>query len=301
MTPRWLAQPERGSGALIRFIAWLALTAGRSVGRVLLYPICAYFLVCSRAARAASRQYLARVLERPARLGDIFRHYHTFAATILDRVFFLTGRHGAYEITITGAEPLHRELERGQGCILLGAHLGSFEVLRMLAVLDRGLPLKVLMYAGNAHRINAVLDRLSPEVAASVIPLGTPGAMLQVREWLAAGGIVGMLGDRIVEGDKLVCSRFLGHPCRLPAGPLLLAGILKVPVVLFFGLYRGGRRYEIHFELLAQHVPIDRRTPIAEIEAWAGRYLAQVERHCRSAPYNWFNFYDFWEHEGHAG
>jgi hypothetical protein len=31
------------------------------------------------------------------------------------------------------------------------------------------------------------------------------------------------------------------------------------------------------------------------------RYAARLEHHARQAPYNWFNFYDFWERsDAHA-
>lgn len=301
MTARWLDQPERGSGLLLRVIVWLALAAGRPLARALLYPICAYFIAVSPRARAASRRYLRLALARPVRPADLFRHFHCFAATILDRVFFLTGRFDRYRIEIAGAEALWQQLDRGRGCILLGAHLGSFEVVRALGILRAGLPVKILMHVGNARRINAVLDRLNPEVASTIIPLGGPEALLRVKECLEAGGIVGILGDRIVKGDKLVRTTLLGRPALLPAGPLLLAGILKVPVVLFFGLYRGDRRYEIRFEAFADQVPLGRRAGPAEWEHWVGRYAARLEHHCRSAPFNWFNFYDFWEPADDAG
>jgi len=27
-------------------------------------------------------------------------------------------------------------------------------------------------------------------------------------------------------------------------------------------------------------------------------YVASLERHSRSSPYNWFNFFDFWRRKG---
>jgi predicted LPLAT superfamily acyltransferase len=30
------------------------------------------------------------------------------------------------------------------------------------------------------------------------------------------------------------------------------------------------------------------------IEATMRRYVTLLEQYCRSAPYNWFNFYEFW-------
>jgi predicted LPLAT superfamily acyltransferase len=64
--------------------------------------------------------------------------------------------------------------------------------------------------------------------------------------------------------------------------------------VLFFGLYLGGRRYAIHFEPFAEELRIGRRDRGAQLQPWIGRYAARLEHYCRLAPYNWFNFYDFW-------
>ena len=66
-------------------------------------------------------------------------------------------------------------------------------------------------------------------------------------------------------------------------------------VILFFGLYQGGSRYDLHFELLTESVSADRATRDAELRHWVGRYAARLEHHARCSPFNWFNFYDFWQ------
>ena len=157
------------------------------------------------------------------------------------------------------------------------------------------------MHVDNARRINGVFNRLNPALASTVIPLGSPSALLAMREQLSSGGIVGILGDRIVRGDKCVTTDFLGQPAEFPVGPLLLAGILQVPVVLCFGLFHGGKHYEIRFEHFAEKVPITRRSSSAEFATWIRRYAEQIEVQCRTVPYNWFNFFDFWQEAKHAG
>ena len=136
---------------------------------------------------------------------------------------------------------------------------------------------------------------LCPELQARVIPLGRPDTMLRVHECLERGEIVGILGDRTLKSDRTARCDFLGAPATFPQGPLLLAAIVKAPVVLFFGLYHGGRRYAIHFEAFAderQHRPQGSRARSSS--RWIERYAARLEHYCRLAPYNWFNFYDFW-------
>lgn len=294
MSAVWLEQRERGTLAVMKGGVRLLLSVGHTFGRMLLYPTCAYFLAFSRQSRAASRDYLGRVLGRPARLFEVARHYLTFAKTLHDRVYFLAGRTAEFEIEQHGLDAVERTLAKGKGCLLLGAHLGSFEVLRVMGSLERKLPVNVLLYPDNASNADAVASDLCPELKQRVIPLGRPDTLLRVHECLERGEIVGILGDRALKSDKTVRCDFFGAPATFPQGPLLLASILKAPVLLFFGLYHGGRRYSIHFEHFADELSIDRQDRSAQIQPWVARYAARLEHYCRRAPYNWFNFYDFW-------
>jgi predicted LPLAT superfamily acyltransferase len=288
--PEWVDRPERGSTLAFRFAVWVMLTLGRPVGRLLLYPVCAYFVLFSRRARRASADYLRRVLGSP---GSVFRHYHSFAATILDRVYFLAGRYGEFEVTMHASADTQALLRSRGGCILLGSHLGSFEALRAGSVVD-GVPVNMLMYVDNAGKMNGVMREFAPQIESRIIPLGNPDSLLRVHDCLARGEIVGILGDRAWRNERTWWCDFLGAPARFPLGPLLLAGVLQAPVVLCFALYRGGRRYEIHLERFADAITLDRRDREASVRPWLERYARRLEHYCRAAPYNWFNFYDYW-------
>ena len=126
----WSLRTERGSASLVRLMVWLTLGLGWPVGQALLYPITAYFFLFSRGARRASHRFLARVLERPATVRERFRHLFTFSCVLLDRLFLLSNRLQGFRIDVTGLEHVTVALAQGRGCVLLGSHLGSFEVLR---------------------------------------------------------------------------------------------------------------------------------------------------------------------------
>jgi predicted LPLAT superfamily acyltransferase len=111
---------------------------------------------------------------------------------------------------------------------------------------------------------------------------------------MGRGELVGILGDRVAENDKMTHCQFLGHEATFPSGPVLLASVLKVPVVLFFGLYLGNNRYALHFELFAEEIDIRREHRDADVRLWTQRYADRLEYYARLEPYNWFNFYDFW-------
>jgi hypothetical protein len=160
--PRWRRQRERGSPALMAFIAGVALRIGRRAASLMLPPICAYFMVFSRHARRASRDYMTRALGRPATWRDMYGQFHCFATTILDRVLWLAGRTDEYDVAMRGVEALDDALAYGRGCLLVGAHYGSFELLRVLATTRPGLSVRALMHPHNDRKLAGVLDRGRP-------------------------------------------------------------------------------------------------------------------------------------------
>ncbi len=292
---RWTTLPERGTPTSLRVIAWIAVHIGRGAARLLLYPVTLYFLITARAARRISYEYLKRVRGKSARWWHVFRHFHCFAATILDRVYLLRGEFERFRVSVHGKELLQRQIETGKGSILLGSHLGSFEVLRALGVMQRGFPLKVLMDTAHNQNITRFFDALNPRIAGTVIAPDRPDTLIRVKESLDNGYFVGMLGDRVFGGDKTTQCQFLGAPATFPAGPILLAAMMRCPVILFFGLYRGGNRYEIYFEHFADVIVLERDRRAEETQLWMQRYAERLEHYARLAPYNWFNFYPFWD------
>jgi predicted LPLAT superfamily acyltransferase len=297
----WLQQKERGSLLLIRLIGWITLRLGRPLGRLLLYPISFYFVLLVPHARRTSRYYLRRALGHEPSFSEVFRHVHTFAATILDRVYFITNRLDHFKITLHGYPELLQQYHRGKGCLMLGSHLGSFELLRSLAGREKGLVFHALMYEANAEKISSVLNALNPDLKDTVIPVGRSDTLFQVQDAMQRGEVVGILGDRVALDDKIVQCNFFGECCDFPAGPILVGGLLQVPVVMFFGVYLGGHRYEIHFEVLSEGFTLERHRRMEQVQAMTQHYVERLEHYCRRYPYNWFNFYDFWKDEKRTG
>jgi predicted LPLAT superfamily acyltransferase len=290
VTAQWRRTPERSHRLALRLMRWVALGLGRRVARLLLHPISAYYLVFAPRARRASAAYLARALGRRASAAERYRHVHHFAATVLDRVYLLNERFELFDFSMHGEAALHEARAHGEGVLLIGAHLGSFEALRTPGRRAAGLRIAMVMYEENARMLNETLATLSPSARQDVIPLGRLDAMLRVRDFVAQGGIAGMLGDRSLADEDAREVPFLGAPARFPIGPMRMAAMLRRRVLFMAGLYLGGNRYALHFEPLADFGADSPPAPEAALAA----YVACLERYCRRAPFNWFNFYDFW-------
>lgn len=305
----WARAPERSNMLALRFICMMALVFGRHVTRLLLPPISLYFLLFAPTPRRHIKRYLFRAIGPRAGWIDGYRLLHAFASTVLDRVYFLRGRMDLFDVKVKGNLPLETEALQGRGAFLLGAHVGSFEALgacKHHSEHKQELRLAMLMYPDNAQRITAILNAISlPEARPHVIALGRPHSMLALRDWLDHGGLGGMLADRTLPGSEdqpaqqrgnNIVLPFLGQPASFNDGPFRLAALLRRKVFFMAGLYGGGARYDVQFDLLADFSerasdPAERERRIrAAVEA----YVAHLEALCRAYPYNWFNFHDFW-------
>lgn len=294
----WKQHPERSNMFWLRVMTWMSLRLGRGPSRFILYGIAAYFLAFAPTARRMSRLYLRRVfqLRSPADVGwtHLFRHFLSFASVIHDRIYLINDRYELFDIRVHNQELIDKLVADGSGVFLIGAHLGSFEVLRAIGRKQPGLRVAMAMYEDNARKINAALSAINPNAQQGIIALGHVDSMIHIHEQLAQGTVVGMLGDRSLSNDDTRSVDFLGDPAALPLGPFRMAAIMKRPVLFMTGLYRGGNRYDIHFESLADFSAVASRGRATAVQDAMTRYAALLEQYCYRAPYNWFNFFDFW-------
>jgi predicted LPLAT superfamily acyltransferase len=291
---RWQEAAEKGSVLGIRIVVVLATALGRAAVSPLLHLVAAWYVAFHPAVRRASRAYLVRLRGR-ASLADVYRHVLCFARVTADRIFLSREVLAPFALATHGEEHLRALRDARRGALIVLAHVGSFEVLRA-AGSARDVPVSFLGYFRNARMINAALRELNPAVDARLIEIrpDDPTFIFDVERLVADGELVGTMGDRVGEDGKAVRATFLGAKASFPTGPYLLAAALGCPMYLAFGIYEEPNRYTLYCEPFAERVVLPRAGRQEALAAYAARYAARVEHYCRLAPYNWFNFFDFW-------
>ncbi len=298
MEPRaradWIKHRERGSNTLLRIMAFISLRLGRTLSRIPLYGIAVYFFLFAPNARGHSLRYLRLALGRAPRARDRFRQVLSFATSIHDRVYLINEQFELFNITLDGEPWVLAQADSGRGAMLMGAHMGSFEMIHSLGRYRRGLEVAMAMYEENARKINATLAAINPRMVPDIVSLGRIDAMLNIAERLERGAFVGVLGDRTLGTEPAQAVTLLGERAYLPTGPMRAAAILRCPVYFMAGLYRGGNNYHVVFAPVADFSATSAPDRAAAVSAAIERYAAVLDQYCRSDPYNWFNFYDFW-------
>jgi predicted LPLAT superfamily acyltransferase len=293
-TAEWVMHRERGSLRLLKIMAFLSLRCGRRASRVILYGIALYFFLFGPSARRHSLHYLRLALGRTPTPRERFLQILSFATTIHDRVYLINGQFDKFEISVEGEDRVLQPAPQGRGALLLGAHMGSFEVMHSLSRRQQGLRVAMAMYEENARKIGGILAAINPNWIPDIVALGHIDAMLNIAERLDQGAYVGVLADRTLGEEPALTVQFLGQQAHVPTGPMRAAAILRCPVFFMVGLYRGGNRYHVVFERIADFSTTSVGSRELAVRAAIERYVTVLENYCRSDPYNWFNFFDFW-------
>src|SRR5260370_32277432 len=180
----------------------------------------------------------------------------------------------------------------------MGDNMGSFEVMHSLGRRRRGLKVAMAMYEENHRKINRTLAAINPQLKSDIVSLGRIDAMLNIADRLDRGAFVGGLGDRTLGHEPVQAVTWLGERASLPTGPMRAAAILRCPVFFMAGLYRGKNNYHVVFEPVADFSSTPAGVRNVAVRSAVERYAAVLDHYCRSDPYNWFNFYDFWRPQG---
>jgi len=280
---------------------------GRTVFRVLLWPVVLTYWLARPSLRAHSLGYLRRV--RPgAGWRDGLAHVRLFAETMLDKLLAMAGRYPMERVIERGAEALHRQATSGQGAVLVTAHMGCLELCQALAEQRPEFKVNVLVHTRHAEAFNRILRRLRPQARVDLIEVTDldMALTLQLAAKVAAGEFLAIAGDRVpVRGSKTVRVPFLGDDADFPVGPYLIAGLLGCPLFLMLSLHEGDG-YALEFEQLAEAVQLPRRAREAAMAAHARRFADALAERLQRSPLDWFNFYAFWDqvpldaHDPHA-
>ena len=275
---------------------------GRLPFRLCLYPVVFFWWLGSGVARRASLDYLRRlqaaerVFPRRPGMRESLRHFLLFAETLLDKMLAIGGRYPYERIAMSGHEPMLAASQAGQGGIIATAHMGCLELMQVAARWREGFRVTILVHTAHARRFNDILARLNPDAAVQLLQVSefSPAMAMLLADRVAAGEFVAIAADRVpVTGDRVCHAEFLGAQAGFPAGPWLIASLLRCPVWGMSCLHDGDG-YRARIDLLREQVRLPRGERQQALDDCAATFADWLTACLRQSPYDWFNFYDFW-------
>ncbi|MCD6076569.1 MAG: lipid biosynthesis acyltransferase [Ramlibacter sp.] len=299
----WARIGESTCAAGIWFLYGVHAVVGRRVLRAVLWPVVLFYAATQPRARRASLDYLRRMQQAHGAIGaepdarHWLRHLMSFAETLLDKLLATSGRYAFANVRLEGQEEVEALLAQGRGALLVTAHVGCLELCQALATRMPGLRLTVLVHTRHAQRFNAILRRLNPGQRVELLQVTDVNAAtaVELERRVRDGEFVAIAGDRVpVDGGRTVTVPFLGAPAAFPVGAYVLASLLACPL-LMLGCVREGAGHVVRFDMLAEQVQLPRAGREQALQHWGLLFAQRLEALLVRAPYDWFNFFQFWD------
>jgi len=299
----WSSLAERGAYWGLNFLALLYRVTRRYGCMVAVFPIALYFHLTGAEQRRASREFLRRAYRAKGIDYDpgwfaTFKHSFGFARKTVDTFAAWLGGIAPGSVVAIDKCELDRATASGQGILLIVSHLGNIEISRALLDDAQRSRIKILVHTVHAQNFARILRQFRPDAMADTIQVTemNPGTMIALKAAIEHGDWVAIAGDRTpVRGDERISiAPFLGQDAPFPQGPYVLAHLLECPVYLMFCMQQKGG-YGLYFEMFAERITLPRRDKQAAISEWAARYAKRLESFCLMDPFQWYNFFDFWQ------
>ena len=310
----WFELKEVG-GSLwhFRFMLWITCHLPRRVVELCTAVICFFFWLGAAPVRSRSKAYLKRLYAVQGRNVPPFatyRHVLSFALSMIEKLLGWRGVIPLQDIETQGddLDMLVEQLDRGEGAFLICSHLGNMEMLRSLTGYGkihthRQFTVHPVVDFSGTSKFNALLYELNPDLMKVVVDANKIGvdSAVWMKEQIGQGNLVVIAGDRTSANstDRNVSIDFLGERASFPEGAFTLASILNAPIYFAFAIRKRDfdirSPYEMHIVRAKTSFDCPRKERPKRIEALVLEYVEILTKHCKRHPYQWYNFYNFWQ------
>lgn len=304
----WSKVKESGTLRGMQLLYWTYKLFGRWIFSLAMYPVAIYFALCKSEYRRASLQYLhfhyhahpCSWSSKP-NLISVILHFKAFAEVILDKLLGWLIEIKECDFVLNDRNEVERLLNDERGQLIIGSHFGNLEFCRGFMHRYKSKVINVLLYDKHAGNFVKIMQQLSSDSRMNIYQVDEfdINIMLTLKEKIDAGEWVFIAGDRVpLSGlERTVAVDFLGRKAALPIGPYMLAKALGCPVKLMFAYKKASNNNKIIFDVstLSERVTLSRKNKMDDIQKLAQIFVNELEKQSIAAPYQWFNFYNFWQ------
>jgi predicted LPLAT superfamily acyltransferase len=226
----------------------------------------------------------------------VYSNFYVFGQVLLDKIALLSGMKTNFTFDFDGEEHLHKMVADGNGGMLIGAHLGNWEIAGHL--LKRiNTKINIVMYDEEHQRIKQYLSHIYQETVVNIIPIKADlSHIFLINNAIKNNEFICLHGDRFLEGNQTIKLDFMGQEALFPSGSFLIAVKYSIPVSFVFAVKETNTHY--HFMATPPKTYSASGSIKARQEAIKDiitAYKNNLEEKLKKYPEHWFNFYDFWE------
>ena len=293
----WQGKTRGGVAGYLTFI-YILKYFGLGTAYLILRFVVLYFVLFAPLARQSLWFYFRKIHGWGfwRSFVALFKNFYIFGQMLLDKVALLSGAFTKFTFDFDGEDFLQKMASEGQGGLLIGAHLGNWEIAGQL--LDRiDTRINIVMLDAEHKAIKRLLDSVINKHEVNIIAVKPDSFehLFLIKEALFNNEFVVIHGDRHIPGNKTVKLKFMGKEAAFPLGPFQLA--TKYNKAVSFVTAVKESRHHYHFmatepKIYPNAIGAKRKQQLNSIIA---DYIQWLEDKVKKYPYQWFNYFYFWE------
>lgn len=293
MAREWEGRTRGGKFGYLFFI-YLIRYLGVNAAYIFLVLVVVHFIPFAPKATASLWFYSRKILKQNVfkSIGFLFKSYYCFGQTLIDKVAIGSKLAKKFQFKFENYKKFLEILNSDKGVIIVGAHVGSWEVGTPFFE-EYGKKINIVLYDAEHRHIKEMLEKNKAFTDYKIIAVNNDSLdhVFSIKAALDGKEYVCFQGDRYVKDDKLLSCSFMGKEAKFPAGPFLLASRLKVQVVFYFAMREPHKTYRFYF-YTAQ--PAARKGGAKPEQELLEQYVQTLEDTLKKYPEQWFNYYRFW-------
>ena len=291
--PSWQGK-SRGTKLGYRIFVGVLERFGVLPAYVLLrFVTCYYFLFSWKSSGIIFDYFHRRIgFGKVKSFFKIYSNYYLLGQTVIDKIVIMSGTPNRFTFDFDGEEHLREMVSMQKGGLLLGAHIGNWDIAGHL--LERlQTTINIVMFDGERQQIKEYLDRVTGKKNAKVIIIKNDlSHIYEISEAFKNNELVCIHADRFLEGNKMLSTNFLGADAQFPAGPFILATTFDVPVSFVFAMKESN----LHYHFFASPAKVyDRAEKKINMQQILNDFSTEMEKKVRKYPEQWYNYYNFWQ------
>ena len=259
--------------------------------------IVVYFAIFAPKPSSYQYQYLRKVhhFSRLKCLIGVIKNYFVFGQVILDKVALMSGIPTKFTYEFEGEKYLHQLSKDKKGGLLVGAHIGNWEIAgQLMERIDTRV--HILMLEAEHQKIKSMLEKNMTKKNLQIIPIKNDLSHLDlIKQALEKNEFVAMHGDRFVGTAKHFYCDFFGRKAAFPTGPFYMAMKFGVPISFVSAVKESSTHYHLFCTKPEFYKkPTSPKLRDQQIKQVLNSYIANMEELLKRYPLQWFNYYDFW-------
>ena len=285
---------SRGGAWGHRFFIFLINRSGVRFAYFFLSLVVIYFIPFAPSATKSIWKYYRKIrgFKFFKSIRMLYLNYYRFGQVLIDRIAVRSGQAKKYQYEFENYPAFLEALDSSKGVILIGAHVGNWEI-------GSGFfgkyaqKINIVMIDAEYQKIKKLLEKNLNPVLYKIIPIQENNFthIYQIKEALDKGEYVCFQGDRFIKDQSAKTVRFLEKPAKFSYSLFQLTARFNVPIIFYFSMREKGMKYKFKFIFAKTDNNSKSEQNAEEI---MDSYINTLEIILKEYPEQWFNYYDFW-------